>query len=177
MDAPDVEHCLICGSSTALVSIADAAATLVVPVETIRRWQEARQIHIRCGPGREVLVCVRSLALRAIRRPPSHDLRVERILDEIQEKFSQSDLKMNALARSFHISRWHLARRFKKEAGIGFKKYLTLVRALKAAELLRETPLSVKEIAARVGFKHVSDFNHQFRLIFRASPRQYRGPS
>jgi hypothetical protein len=51
------------------------------------------------------------------------------------------------------------------------------VRMRKAAELLSATDLSIKEIAADVGYKHVSDFCHHFKQVYGLASSEYRRDS
>jgi len=67
-----------------------------------------------------------------------------------------------------------LSRLFKKETGVSFRQHVREVRMRKAEEMLRRTLLSIKEIAAEVGYKHVSDFDHHFKEVYGMTPREYR---
>lgn len=67
-----------------------------------------------------------------------------------------------------------MARLFEQEIGIGLRTYLRVVRLLKATDLLGGTFLSLQEIAAEVGYRHVRDFDHQFQATFQMTPGEYR---
>ena len=131
-------------------------------------------VHTRSVKGGEVFFCIKSLALWVIRKSPAKDLRVRLILKQITEKYSEVDLSTSDLAKEARLSGRQLARLFKREIGMTPKHYLRLVRLLKAAELLNETVLSIKEIASDVGYMYVSNFDHNFLGFFRLSPSQYR---
>jgi two-component system response regulator YesN len=55
-----------------------------------------------------------------------------------------------------------------------FVAYITRVRLTQALRLLRETELSVAEIAASAGFSDQSYFDRRFRRAFGKTPREYR---
>lgn len=72
------------------------------------------------------------------------------------------------------ISGSHAARLFKRGTGIGVREYAKRQRLKIAAELLKTTTLSVKEIAAHLGYRDPWDFERQFRRLFRLSPTEFR---
>ena len=53
---------------------------------------------------------------------------------------------------------------------MGFREYVRNVRLRHACRLLESSNLSIKEIAAAVGYVHLSDFYHHFKQAFGASP-------
>lgn len=63
---------------------------------------------------------------------------------------------------------------FKKYVGCTPNAFLTEFRLQKAAELLRETDMSITEIAYETGFSGASYFAETFRGSFGCSPREYR---
>jgi AraC family transcriptional regulator of arabinose operon len=77
-------------------------------------------------------------------------------------------------ALAFNLSNSHLQRLFKRATGMGFKRVLTAKRLLRAASLLSETNLSVKEVAHAVGYEHTSSFTRAFERHFEEGPRHYR---
>lgn len=71
----------------------------------------------------------------------------------------------------------HFCRVFKREMGIGLPAYFARLRATAAAELLASSGLSVKEVAAAVGFASASRLDRVFVDVFAASPTEYRARS
>ena len=63
---------------------------------------------------------------------------------------------------------------FKKILGVSCMDYLIHYRLRKATELLQHSTLSVLEISSEVGFKNLSNFNRQFKKIYKTTPRKYR---
>jgi transcriptional regulator GlxA family with amidase domain len=78
------------------------------------------------------------------------------------------------LARQVQLSPSHLRRLFKRETGVRLGAWLTEQRLQRAAQLLRHSYLSVKEITHAVGYEHVSSFTRAFERRFGDSPRRYR---
>jgi two-component system response regulator YesN len=92
--------------------------------------------------------------------PPS----VLKAMDYIQEHYKKV-LYRNDVADAARISPVHLSRLFSKYLNTTFNEYLTDLRIEKAGTLLRETSLSVKEIAFAVGFKDPDYFSKVFKKI------------
>jgi AraC-like DNA-binding protein len=63
---------------------------------------------------------------------------------------------------------------FKKVAGTTFVSYVTLIRLANAVPLLKETSLSIKDVAKQVGFADQSYFDRRFKSTFDRTPRAFR---
>jgi AraC-like DNA-binding protein len=79
-----------------------------------------------------------------------------------------------SLAEQSNLGRSAFAARFAAAVGSPPLQYLTECRMRKARELLRETNLGVKTIAAKVGYSNESAFSHAFRRAGGMSPGAYR---
>jgi transcriptional regulator GlxA family with amidase domain len=77
-------------------------------------------------------------------------------------------------ALAFNLSHSHLQYLFKQATGIGLGHALTQKRLQRAAHLLSNTNMSVKEIACAVGYEHTSSFIRAFERQFEKAPRRFR---
>ena len=77
-------------------------------------------------------------------------------------------------ALAFNLSHSHLQYLFKQATGIGLGHALTQKRLQRAAHLLANTNMSVKEIACAVGYEHTSSFIRAFERQFEKAPRRFR---
>lgn len=84
------------------------------------------------------------------------------------------EFSVGDMAASFNISREHLTRVFKKQAGMGPYQYVLANKIEAACTLLRTTELSVKEVAAHLGFGNVAHFSRAFKRRIRCTPGEYR---
>jgi transcriptional regulator GlxA family with amidase domain len=87
---------------------------------------------------------------------------------------SHDQLAIEELARMVNLSPGRLAHLFKSEMDISIQQYLTQLRLAKAKDQLETSFLSVKEIAASVGFPSVTRFVGCFKSLIGATPAQYR---
>jgi transcriptional regulator GlxA family with amidase domain len=78
------------------------------------------------------------------------------------------------LAARIHVTPARLRRLFKEETGVCLGEWLTEQRLLRAAHLLTNSHLSVKEITHSVGYEHPSSFIRAFERRFTQAPTLYR---
>lgn len=102
-----------------------------------------------------------------------YDPRVGRAIQYLAENLS-SPLSLNEVATHSNLSRAHLACLFKKQVGIGPIAFQNQQRITRAAQMLRMSFLSIKQIAMELGFENPKYFSACFRKVTGVSPRQYR---
>jgi len=78
------------------------------------------------------------------------------------------------LARVSCVSQAHFARSFKEAFGVPPHRYLLTRRIEQATALLRDTELSVTDIAFRTGWNSLGTFGRTFRDITGQSPKELR---
>ncbi len=78
------------------------------------------------------------------------------------------------LARVSGVSQAHFSRAFKRAFGVPPHRYLLTRRIERATALLRETELSITDIAFRVGWSSLGSFSRTFRDITGESPSALR---
>lgn len=93
------------------------------------------------------------------------------------EREPASSLDLDTVARSLATSRRQLQRAFAEIGGTTFRAYALAVRMRRARALLRDTDLSVREIAERVGYRKPPQFCKTFRRQHGQSPSRFRGDS
>lgn len=92
----------------------------------------------------------------------------------VSESFSDSNLTLESIADTMYISQSHLSRLFKRFTGETFTEYLKNVRLTHACSLLRETDLTVDEIAKQCGLRDLPSFYRAFNSYKGMTPNQYR---
>ncbi|OGV43489.1 MAG: hypothetical protein A2X48_02325 [Lentisphaerae bacterium GWF2_49_21] len=83
-------------------------------------------------------------------------------------------IRIEKLASEACISKGHFQREFKKKFGLAPVSYMNEYRISAAKNLLRTTPLSCAEIAAKAGFTDIFYFSKVFSRIAGKSPVEYR---
>jgi AraC family transcriptional regulator len=84
------------------------------------------------------------------------------------------DVRLDDLAATLHLSKFHFVRAFRASTGTTPYRHLTAVRLARAADLLRVTDLPVHEVAGLCGWASASRFSTAFRQHHGTSPTAYR---
>jgi AraC-like DNA-binding protein len=87
---------------------------------------------------------------------------------------SHEDWPVRRLARVSGVSEAHFARSFRDAFGVPPHRYLLTRRIERATALLRETELSITEIAFETGWKSLGTFGRTFRDVTGESPGELR---
>ena len=87
---------------------------------------------------------------------------------------SHEDWPVERLAQVSGVSEAHFARSFKQAFGIPPHRYLLTRRIERAKTLLRDTDLSITEIAFSTGWESLGTFGRTFRDIAGDTPRSIR---
>jgi transcriptional regulator GlxA family with amidase domain len=87
---------------------------------------------------------------------------------------SHEEWPVRRLARVSGVSEAHFARSFRDAFGVPPHRYLLTRRLERAAALLRDTDLSITEIAFETGWKSLGTFGRTFRDVTGESPSELR---
>ncbi|PLR95271.1 bifunctional transcriptional activator/DNA repair enzyme AdaA [Bacillus sp. T33-2] len=111
-------------------------------------------------------------------RPDLHELPDEREVvagaRDIIEKEYSSPITLEKLSKEVGMSKYYLQRTFKEKVGLTPNQYIARMRLTKSKELLKESSLSILQIAYEVGYRSSSHFNVMFRQHYGCSPTDYR---
>jgi AraC-like DNA-binding protein len=113
------------------------------------------------------------LAQRRKHHASSDDRRIRLVLVLLEED-PHRQWRLDDLAAIVNLSLGRLAHLFKSEMDISVQQYLTQLRLEHATHKLEMSFLSIKEIAAAVGFPNVSRFTASFKAAVGVTPREYR---
>jgi transcriptional regulator GlxA family with amidase domain len=101
------------------------------------------------------------------------DARLARVTDYIRATLhAPSDYRQ--LSRLANLSYCQLFRLFKSQLGLSPQRYIEQQRIEVAKRLLALNRLSIKEVAAQVGFANQLYFSRRFQKAAGLSPSQYR---
>ena len=106
--------------------------------------------------------------------PSAFDPRLRRALEEVA---SDRGATLHDVCRHAGMSERSFRRLIKSETGLTWGEYRHRVRILQAIHLLRETRMSIGEIATHCGFEDASWFSKTFRTTVGELPRDYRDRS
>jgi len=101
------------------------------------------------------------------------DRRIETAIG-IMRRDGGKNLPIREIAREVHLSPWHFIHLFKAETSLTPKQYMLRIRMKRAATLLEESFLSIKEVAAQAGFADPSHFSRECRRHWGLTPSEMR---
>jgi len=98
---------------------------------------------------------------------------VDKMLDYIHQNF-QKDLSVQELADLCHINYNYAGQLFRHETGETINNFLMRIRMDKASELLRNTTLSIADVAAETGYRDYFYFAKIFKRHWGTTPSIFR---
>lgn len=81
---------------------------------------------------------------------------------------------LQLVAAHVHVTPNYLSNLFKRETGVAFSNYISMLRIENAKNLLTFTKMRISEIAEHTGFDSASYFTTVFRQVTGKSPTEYR---
>lgn len=111
--------------------------------------------------------CERKMKIR------ESDKIIYKVSDYIRENFAE-DITLESLSRIFAVSEGYLSRKFKLVTGMGLNQYITLVRISNSERLLRESDLSITEVAEHCGYGDSNYFAAVFKKVKGVTPLKFR---
>jgi AraC family transcriptional regulator len=99
-----------------------------------------------------------------------------RFLRAVQELRAEplDEVTLPAFARRAGLSDRHASRLFQLELGKTFREHLAELRLERAKALLRDTQMTVLEVAGETGWSSLAHFNSVFRRRVGSTPSQFR---
>ena len=114
-----------------------------------------------------------SLSEHDLRQKKSKIHRIDTILTYISDHYDEK-LTTAMLAEKFHLNEHYFCHFFKEATGQTPVSYINRVRIEKAATLLKNTSISMTDIAMNVGFDDPNYFTRTFKKHFGTTPSAYR---
>lgn len=147
--------------------------------DLIGLFHELSNAWVRKEPGYHIKT--RGLLLVIIHRlfelilfkkdPTSVDYRVKKAINYISENYS-SNVSVKEIADLVGLNKVYFGALFKNETGLLVHQYLAQTRINHAEDMLQNGECNVSEAAERCGYKDLSHFRKQFKMIKGYSPSQ-----
>lgn len=98
---------------------------------------------------------------------------LEKIHQVIEENMDNSDFNIDTIAAGIGLSRSAFFKKLKSLTGLAPVELVKDIRLNKSIELIKNTGLSISEIAFAVGFKDSGYYSKCFRKKYNQTPREY----
>lgn len=102
------------------------------------------------------------------------DDRSARIMEYIENNYSDGNLSIKSIADEFGLSFNYISKYFKEHTGEGLAKYIIYKRLEKAKDLIVNTNDSIAKIADKTGFYSANVFIRTFKKVEGVTPGKYR---
>lgn len=109
----------------------------------------------------------------SIQLPTTNDQRLNEIIKFIRGNL-ENPLTLVLTANKFGMSVRSMTRLFNHELGISFIQYLKMLRIIRAMELIKDTHLSMSEIAYEIGYSNLSAFSNTFQQLTNMRPTEFK---
>lgn len=100
--------------------------------------------------------------------------RVRGLLQKHMDEHRRESISVNALAGELNMSSHYLSDFLRSQTGMNTQQHIHSFLIERAKSLLVTTPLSVSEIAYRLGFEYPQHFNRLFKSKTGITPLEYR---
>ncbi|HEX3046008.1 MAG TPA: AraC family transcriptional regulator [Bacillota bacterium] len=102
-----------------------------------------------------------------------HNAVMDQVITFIQNNYQQK-INTDDFIKIAHLSKFYFLKLFKRYTGVSPYEYLTQYRVNVSKSLLKETGLSVNEIAEKVGFNNINNYIREFKKLVGTTPLKYR---
>ena len=99
---------------------------------------------------------------------------MEMAKEYIHSHYGESDLSVEKICEYLHLSAAYFSTLFKRETGMSFTAFVTVVRMDAAAERLRNTQDKTYLIAQACGYEDPNYFSYVFKRHFGVTPTRFR---
>lgn len=103
------------------------------------------------------------------------DFQLSKIISFIEKNYKQ--ITLEEVARHFNYNTSYLGRWIKNESGMGFHELVQNEKLAEAVNLLKQTDMSVEEIANAIGYSNLTYFYKLFRMTYGKTPGSFRKES
>ena len=134
--------------------------------ETARMSESAARCYTVSLVSSILLLLSTNMPMQHSQMPVSLGSRVVRYLNV----HLTEDISLDALAKSFYVSKFHLCRAFKEHNGVSILQYITEKRVMYARRLMERGETAVTA-ATKAGFGDYSSFYRAHKRICGAAPR------
>lgn len=120
-----------------------------------------------------VFILIDNIKKCEVNKNDVQDQLIQNILSYLDEHYDH-DICLEQVAKSNHISSSYLRRVFADKLGFSGIDYVTMLRLDKAKDLLKNSKMSISDIALRTGYNNIQYFSRMFKRKIGISPSDFR---
>lgn len=138
---------------------------------------DTEDTHRLCATGQLYILFAYLKQITEVKEKRNEEIRQNSCVWKAMRFIEQNyylDIDVDMLSEHVNYSRSYLSRTFRSEAGMTIPEYITRIRIQNASALLKDSDMSVKEVAISVGMKDSFYFSKLFKKVTGDTPREYR---
>jgi len=125
--------------------------------------------NIKAFIQREALIEPESVIINSV-----DDKLLKKAVEFINQNISDSSLSVEQISNELALSRMHFHRKIKSITGQTPAEFVRNIRLKKAAAILKQNKLSIKETIDMVGFENADHFRKWFKEVYGLTPSDYQ---
>jgi signal transduction histidine kinase/DNA-binding response OmpR family regulator/ligand-binding sensor domain-containing protein len=98
---------------------------------------------------------------------------IERAIEIIEQHMDDAEFSVETFSNLLGMNRVSLYHKIKSLTNLSPREFFTTIRLKRAAQLIKESGLTITEIAYKVGFKDSSHFSKLFKKQFGKTPKEF----
>ena len=171
----EMDMLLSAGEQISIALLAMAIEKLGCPVKSLLGWQAGFETNSQYGMAR-----IKRINFERIQKNNNQteqkksDIIQSQVIDYIRENYADYNLTLNNISVKFGFSPYYISKIFKQNTGETVVDFITRLRIEKAKIMLKNTDLTMSEIAEQLGMMDPSYFARRFRQHERMTPTDYR---
>jgi len=114
-----------------------------------------------------------TLKNNSLKIPAEYSEFLDKCIRIIESHLEDESFSLKTFTEEIGMSRSKLFRKIKSISGLSSTEFIRYIRLRKAAELMIQTDLQIKEIAFRIGFQDIKYFREQFNKLFEMNPSEF----
>ena len=99
---------------------------------------------------------------------------LKRAMEQIEQNISNCDYNVESFVSDMGIGRTLLYQKINDIVGMSIKEFIMDIRLKRSAQLLKESDLTISEIADRTGFNNPKYFSICFKKHFELTPSEFK---
>jgi signal transduction histidine kinase/ligand-binding sensor domain-containing protein/DNA-binding response OmpR family regulator len=114
-----------------------------------------------------------TLKNNSLKIPAEYSDFLSKCITIVEDHLEDETFSLKTFTDEIGMSRSKLFRKIKSISGLSSTEFIRYIRLRKAAELMIQTDLQIKEISFRIGFQDIKYFREQFHKLFEMNPSEF----
>lgn len=137
-----------------------------IPEESLRQaLSDLRTVDTRSGLQAQFIHFLKLICRGVDEDSKKSHKMADTVMTYVRENYMDCNMNISAIAQDMKITPRYLSKIFKDQTGVGLLNFINDVRIERARYLLRNTAMTVEEIAERTGFTNARTFRRNFLKV------------